>query len=127
MAAEIDSRVDKVRDGRAGIWKTKANALFALSLCKELAHLPYRKVELAPLHGRRTRYMHVLCCKQVLELAFARHGVSFEAINAAYVKRRLRIAHMRELHKRACLAIEARHPKRMMMMSTPSSSDDDDY
>ena len=108
---------------RAGIWKTRANALFGLSMVKELATLPYRAVELSSLWGRRDRVMHVLSRADVLRLAFARHGHTFEAINDAFISRKARLVRLRgkryEERKRKYLAYAA-------TTTTTTTSDDDD-
>ena len=92
-------------------------------MVKELATLPYRAVELSSLWGRRDRVMHVLSRADVLRLAFARHGHTFEAINDAFISRKARLVRLRgkryEERKRKYLAYAA-------TTTTTTTSDDDD-
>ena len=78
-----------------GICKSKANELFALTLA-ELKPLPFSEVALAGYSRRQPRVMHLLSRSAVLELAFGKHGASFESLNAAFLARRARIKRLRE-------------------------------
>ena len=74
-------------DRRGRIWRAKANELFVLSP-RELDPLDYVEV---PCAWHRRRVMHMLSRAEVLVLAFARHkSERFEALAAAYTKRRAR-------------------------------------
>jgi len=121
--ADADSLVSSVVGcERAGIWKTRANALFGLSMVKELSTLPYRAVE---LRSSRKRVMHVLSRADVLRLAFARHGHTFEALNDAFISRKARLVRLRgkryEERKRKYIAYSSG-----VAAASNSSADDDD-
>ena len=71
-------------DVRPVIWKSKANDLFALSRAA-LDHVECTVV--AGVGCMRYKETHLMRRDTVLQLALAKHGDSFAAINAAFVKR----------------------------------------
>jgi len=81
-----------IKTNDKGICKSQSNALFALS-SKELGKLPYTAVQINT--GDFSRVMHLLSSQSVLDLAFRRHGNSYEEINSAFLARKARIAKLR--------------------------------
>jgi hypothetical protein len=81
-----------------GICKSQANALFALAP-KEIDPLPYSVVEIGS--GWFARVMHLLPRKAVLDLAFHRHGASFERLNDAFLARKVKKERLRAARTKA--------------------------
>ena len=78
------------------LYKSQANRLFGLPL-KLLATLPF---QCRTVRGWHYHYeMHYMRPDAVLALAFAHHGASFEAINAAFVRRAERLERLRAKRK----------------------------
>lgn len=71
-------------DSRPTIWKAKANALFALTP-RDMANVKCTVVEGTGF--MRYKETHLMRRDTVLELALAKHGGTYAAINSAFLKR----------------------------------------
>jgi hypothetical protein len=82
------------RDSRPVIWKKKANELFALTPM-DLMH-----VKIETIYNAWGYEVHLMYRPGVLQLALAKHGGSFAAINAAFLARKSRNAKRKKPHRR---------------------------
>ena len=109
-------RVMCAADVRPVIWKSMANDLFALS-CAALANVECTFVGWIRYKNKRKK-TYLMRRDTVLQLALAKHGDSFAAINAAFVNRAAKLKKRREEGAAAAKMMMKCSPARTSLEST---------